>query len=134
MRRPALSLATRIFLGQAAVLCTFGVVALFSVSELHRSQQEMRLVGQGYLQLLQDTAALESFQKNQAQETSQIARERNSETRAALIQLAPRTFPPLLRQRLASAQATLGAMRLDTPSDEGRTLEELAGRLEQLVR
>jgi two-component system NtrC family sensor kinase len=134
MRRPALSLATRIFLGHAAVLCTFGVVALFSVSELHRSQQEMRLVGQGYLQLLQDTAALESFQKNQAQETSQIARERNSETRAALIQLAPRTFPPLLRQRLASAQATLGAMRLDAPSDEGRTLEELAGRLEQLVR
>ena len=58
MQRPALSLATRIFLGHAAVLCTFGVVALFSVSELHRSQQEMRLVGQGYLQLLQDAAAL----------------------------------------------------------------------------
>ncbi len=134
MRRPTLSLATRIFLGHAAVLCTFGVVALFSVSELHRSQQEMRLVGQGYLQLLQDVAALESLLKNQVQESAQIARERNTETRAALIQLAPRTFPPLLRQRLAAAQATLGAMRLDAPADEGRTLDELGNRLLQLVR
>jgi two-component system, NtrC family, sensor kinase len=134
MQRPALSLATRIFLGHAAVLCTFGVVALFSVSELHRSQQEMRLVGQGYLQLLQDAAALENYQKYQVQEAAQIAREHNSETRAALIQLAPRTFPPLLRQRLASSQATLGAMRLDAPADEGRTLEEFSGRLLQLVQ
>jgi two-component system, NtrC family, sensor kinase len=133
MRRPALSLATRIFLGHAAVLCTFGVVALFSVSELHRGQQEMRLVGQGYLQLLQETAALESLQKNQVQESTQIARERNTETRAALIQLAPRTFPPLLRQRLASAEATLRAMRLDAPTDERHTLDELQTRLEQLV-
>jgi two-component system NtrC family sensor kinase len=133
MRRPALSLATRIFLGQAAVLCTFGVVALFSVSELHRGQQEMRLVGQGYLQLLQDTAALESLQKNQVQESSQIAREQNEETRAALIQLAPRTFPPLLRQRLASAASTLQVMRLDAPADEEHTLDELGTRLEQLV-
>lgn len=134
MRRPALSLATRIFLGHAAVLCTFGVVALFSVSELHRGQQEMRLVGQGYLQLLQDAAALESFQKNQVQESAQIAREHNGEARAALIQLAPRTFPPLLRQRLASAEATLRAMRLDAPADEGRTLDELGTRLGQLVQ
>jgi two-component system, NtrC family, sensor kinase len=134
MRRPALSLATRIFLGHAAVLLTFGVVALFSVSELHRSQQEMRLVGQGYLQLSQDAAALESFLKNQVQESTQIAREKNLETRAALIQLAPRTFPPLLRQRLASAQGTLQAMRLDAPSDERRTLDELAARLDQITR
>jgi two-component system, NtrC family, sensor kinase len=134
MRRPTLSLATRIFLGQAAVLCTFGVVALFSVSELHRSQQEMRLVGQGYLQLLQDAASLESHLKNQVQESTQIVRERNAEARAALIQLAPRTFPPLLRQRLASTEATLTAMRLDAPADEARTLDELGARLEQLVR
>ncbi len=133
MRRPALSLATRIFLGHAAVLCTFGVVALFSVSELHRGQQEMRLVGQGYLQLLQEAAALENYQKYQAQETAQIAREHNSETRAALIQLAPRTFPPLLRQRLAAAEATLSAMRLDAPADEKHTLDEIQTRLEQLV-
>jgi len=134
MARPALSLATRIFLGHAAVLCTFGVVALFSVSELHRSQQEMRLVAQGYLQLSQDAAALESLLKNQGQDWVQISRERSSEARAALLQLAPRTFPPQLRQRLASAQATLAAMRLDAPSDEARTLDELGTRLEQLSK
>jgi two-component system, NtrC family, sensor kinase len=134
MRRTALSLATRIFLGHAAVLLTFGVVALFSVAELHRSQQEMRLVGQGYLQLSQDAAALESFEKNQVQESAQIAGERNPDTRAALIKLAPRTFPPLVRQRLASALFTLQTMRLDAPEDERRPLEELQVRLEQLSR
>ncbi|HXX32285.1 MAG TPA: ATP-binding protein [Myxococcaceae bacterium] len=134
MQRTALSLATRIFLGHAAVLLTFGVVALFSVAELHRSQQEMRLVGQGYLQLSQDAAALESFEKNQVQESAQIIREQNPETRAALIQLAPRTFPPLVRQRLASALGTLQTMRVDAPADERRPLEDLQTRLEQLVR
>jgi two-component system, NtrC family, sensor kinase len=134
MPRPALSLATRIFLGHAAVLVTFGVVALFSVAELHRSQQEMRLVGQGYLQLSQDAAALESFQKNEVQESAQIAREANAETRAALIQLAPRTFPPLLRQRLAAATATLQALRLDAPADERQTLAELGVRLELIAK
>ena len=134
MRRTALSLATRIFLGHAAVLLTFGVVALFSVAELHRSQQEMRLVGQGYLQLSQDAAALESFEKNQIQESMQIAGEQNPDTRAALIKLAPRTFPPLVRQRLTSALSTLQTMRLDAPSDERHPLEELQARLEQLGR
>jgi hypothetical protein len=62
------SLATRIFLGHAVVLVTFGLLILFSVSELHRNQQEIRLVSQGYLPLTQDAAALESFQRNQAQE------------------------------------------------------------------
>src|SRR5262249_52508819 len=100
-RPPRVSLATRIFLGHAVVLTTFGLLALFSVAELHRNQQEIRLVSQGQL-LAQDAAALDTFQRNQAQETAQIAAERDPETRAALARLAPLTFPPLLRARVSS--------------------------------
>ena len=88
-----MSLATRIFLGHAVVLVTFGLLILFSVSELHRNQQEIRLVSQGYLLLAQDAAALDSFQRNQAQEAAQIAAETDPQTRAALARLAPLTFP-----------------------------------------
>ncbi len=94
-RPPRVSLATRIFLGHAVVLVTFGLLILFSVSELHRNQQEIRLVSQGYLLLAQDAAALDSFQRNQAQEAAQIAAETDPQTRAALARLAPLTFPPL---------------------------------------
>ena len=92
-RPPRVSLATRIFLGHAVVLVTFGLLILFSVSELHRNQQEIRLVSQGYLPLTQDAAALESFQRNQAQEAAQISAETDPQTRAALARLAPLTYP-----------------------------------------
>ena len=80
-----LSLATRIFLGYAVVLVTFGAVSLFSVAELHRNQQEIRLVSQGYLQLSQDAAALETFHTNQDKDTERLLDEQSVETRRALI-------------------------------------------------
>src|SRR3954468_7492045 len=101
-----LSLATRIFLGYAVVLVTFGAVSLFSVAELHRNQQEIRLVSQGYLQLSQDAAALETFHTNQGKETERLMEGQSVETRRALIRLARVSFPPLMSQRLATTRAT----------------------------
>jgi hypothetical protein len=72
-----LSLATRIFLGYAVVLVTFGGVSLFSVAEMRRSQVEHRLVSQGYLHLSQETAAIDTFHKNQAKDTERMLDERN---------------------------------------------------------
>jgi len=46
-----LSLATRIFLGYAAVLVTFALVSAFSVVQMHQNQVEIQLVSQGYLSL-----------------------------------------------------------------------------------
>ena len=97
-----LSLATRIFLGYAVVLVTFGAVSLFSVAELHRNRLEIRLVSQGYLQLSQDAAALETLphQPGQGHRSARWS-EDNVETRRALIPLA-RLYFPSLTQRLAT--------------------------------
>jgi two-component system, NtrC family, sensor kinase len=127
------SLATRIFLGHAVVLVTFGLLILFSVSELHRNQEEIRLVSQGYLPLSQDAAALDSFQRNQAQEAAQIAAETDPQTRAALARLAPLTFPPLLRARLGSLQSTLASMRAGAPSSEQAFLDTVQTRVDHVA-
>src|SRR5690606_10814331 len=97
--RMKLSLATRMFLGQAVVLVAFGAVAIFSVAELRRSQQEMRLVSQGYLQLSQQIAAIETFHTNQARDTERLAGEQSLETRRALIRLSRLYFPPLIDRK-----------------------------------
>jgi two-component system NtrC family sensor kinase len=116
------------------VLVTFGMLTLFSVTELHRNQQEIRLVSQGYLLLAQDAAALDSFQRNQAQEAAQIAAEKDPQTRAALARLAPLTFPPLLRARLSSLESTLEAMRVEAPPSEQAFLAGVRGRVEHVAR
>ena len=46
-----LSLATRIFLGYAVVLVTFGAVSIFAVAEMHRNQGDIRLVSQELTQV-----------------------------------------------------------------------------------
>src|SRR5688572_3891976 len=99
-----LSLATRIFLGYAVVLVTFGLVSLFSVTELHRNRLEIRLVSQGYLQLSQDAAELETFHTTQEKDTERLLEEGNVEARRAFIRLARLYFPPLMSQRLTTAQ------------------------------
>ena len=128
-----MTLATRIFLGHAVVLTTFGLLALFSVGELHRNQREIRLVSQGQL-LAQDAAALDSFQRNQAQETAQIAAERDPETRAALARLAPLTFPPLLRARVASLESTLAGLKEEAPASEREYLDSVQARVDHVAR
>jgi len=113
-----LSLATRIFLGYAVVLVTFGAVSLFSVAELHRNQQEIRLVSQGYLQLSQDAAALETFHTNQAKDTERLLDEQSVETRRALMRLSRMYFPPLMTQRLATARAKARDILTFAPTGE----------------
>ncbi|HZJ55023.1 MAG TPA: ATP-binding protein [Myxococcaceae bacterium] len=129
-----MSLATRIFLGHAVVLVTFGLLILFSVSELHRNQQEIRLVSQGYLPLVQDAAALDSFQRNQAQEAAQISAEADPQTRAALARLAPLTYPPLLHARLSSLEATLSSLRTTAPASERSFLDAVQARVDHVAR
>jgi two-component system NtrC family sensor kinase len=121
MSPPALklSLTTRIFLGYAVVLVTFGAVSLFSVTELRHSQVEIRLVSEGYLQLSQTVAAIETFQANQAKDTERLRDEQSVETRRALIRLARLYFPGLMAQKLDDGQAT-AAKLLDFAPDSER--------------
>ncbi len=127
-----LSLATRIFLGYAVVLVTFGAVSLFSVAELHRNQQEIRLVSQGYLQLSQDAAALETFHTSQGKDTERLLDEQSVETRRALIRLARLYIPPLMSQRLATTRATAREILTYAPESELTFVRELESRFEEL--
>ena len=100
-----LSLATRIFLGYAAVLLTFGAVSLFSVTEMHRNQEDMRLVSEGYLHLSQTGAQIESFFKNHQRDLERISDEKNTETRRRLLRLAQLYFPSQMSSMLGEGRA-----------------------------
>lgn len=127
-----LSLATRIFIGYAVVLITFGAVSLFSVTELHRNQIEIRLVSEGYLGLSQIASALENLQKNQAEETSRLRDEPNVVNRRWLIQLSRRYFFEGVGQKIdAGLAATLGMMEF-APESEKRFIAELGQKFSVL--
>ncbi|MCP3100049.1 ATP-binding protein [Myxococcus sp. K15C18031901] len=128
-----LSLATRIFLGYAVVLVTFGLVSLFSVAELHRNRLEIRLVSQGYLQLSQDAAEMEMNHANQQKNTARVLEEDSPETRRAIIRLA-RIYVPttLMTQRLANARKRAEEVRAEAPASEVPFIRELEARMVEL--
>ncbi|MET0404656.1 MAG: ATP-binding protein [Cystobacter sp.] len=127
-----LSLATRIFLGYAVVLVTFGAVSLFSVAELHRNQLEIRLVSQGYLQLSQDAAALDSFHVNQEKETERLLEETSVEKRRALILLARLSGPAFMSERLRQTLARAREVRDLAPTGEVPFVRDMEARLREL--
>jgi signal transduction histidine kinase len=127
-----LSLTTRIFLGYAVVLVTFGAVSFFSVTELRRSQLEIRLVSEGYLGLSQTVAAIETFQANQAKDTARLRDEPNVETRKALIRLARLYFPGLMADRVQSGITTTRRVLEFAPAAERPFIEDLARKFDEL--
>jgi signal transduction histidine kinase len=127
-----LSLTTRIFLGFAVVLVTFVGVSLFSVSELHRSQVEIRLVSEGYLSLSQTVAALETYLAYQSKDMERLRDEENAETRRALIRLQRPYFPSLITERLEAGRATAHRVRELAPESEQRFVEDVTRKLDEL--
>jgi two-component system NtrC family sensor kinase len=127
-----LSLATRIFLGYAVVLVTFGAVSLFSVTEMHRNQVEFRLVSEGYLHLSQDAAAIETFHKNRERDTARLRDERNVDTRRALIRLSRLYFPGLMAEKIRAGQKTVKAVADFAPDSEKEFVIEVAGKFDDL--
>ncbi|MCY1021502.1 sensor histidine kinase [Pyxidicoccus sp. MSG2] len=127
-----LSLATRIFLGYAVVLITFGMVSLFSVTELHRNRLEIRLVSQGYLQLSQDAAELETFHTTQEKDTERMLDESSVEARRAYIRLARLYYPPLMSQRLTDAQVKAREVLAFAPASEVPFIRGLENRFGEI--
>lgn len=128
-----LSLATRIFLGYAVVLVTFGAVSLFSVRELHRGQIEIRLLSEGYLALSQSAATLESFQKNQANDTTRLREQSDVAVRRMMIQLARRYFFEQMDRQLEEALALTRRLEEFAPDDETIFILDARRRLLELV-
>ncbi|MCA3011290.1 MAG: HAMP domain-containing protein [Myxococcaceae bacterium] len=127
-----LSLATRIFLGYAVVLVTFGAVSLFAVRELHRGQLEIRLLSEGYLALSQSAATLESFQKNQANDTARLRDQADLTMRRMMIQLARQYFFEQMDQQLEEALAITRRLEEFAPAEERGFIDDVQRRLEEL--
>jgi two-component system NtrC family sensor kinase len=127
-----LSLATRIFLGYAVVLVTFGAVSIFAVAEMHRNQGDIRLVSQGYLHLSQDSAALDTFHKNQEKDNERLFEEKSLETRRALIRLSRLYFPPLIEQRLEGARQKSREILDFAPDSEALFVRDVEQRFAEL--
>ncbi len=127
-----LSLTTRIFLGYAVVLVTFGAVSGFSVFTLRQNQVEIRLVSEGYLGLSQTVAAIETFQANQAKDTARLRDEPSVETRKALIRLARLYFPGLMAGRLQSGRETATRVLEFAPEAERPFVTDVAKKFDEL--
>ena len=127
-----LSLTTRIFLGYAVVLVTFGAVSGFSVLTLRQNQVEIRLVSEGYLGLSQTVAAIETFQANQAKDTERLRDENSVETRKALIRLARLYFPGLMAGRLQSGKETALQVLEFAPDAEKPFVTDVAKKFDEL--
>ena len=127
-----LSLATRIFLGYAVVLVTFGGVSLFSVTEMHRNQVEFRLVSDGYVPLFEDVTTIQGMHSRRESDTKRIREEQNDQTRKALIRLARLYFPGLITERVEAARKNAIRVLDFAPDDEKPTVAEVAQRLTEL--
>ena len=89
-----LSLATKIFLGFALVVGTFGAVSAYSVITLHRVGEGIRVVSQAYLPLTTVAAQVETFHKNRARDMQRLLDEKDVRTQRTLIHLAERLYYP----------------------------------------
>lgn len=127
-----LSLATRIFIGYAVVLVTFGAVSLFSVTELHRNQIEIRLVSEGYLSVSQVASTIENLQKNQADDTAQLGSAANVTKRRLLVQLSRRYFFESVNQKIEIGLATTLRMLEFAPDSEKPFIADLGQRFQTL--
>ncbi len=128
-----LSLATRIFLGYAAVLVTFALVSTFSVIEMHQNQVEIQLVSQGYLRLSLDTAAINALHKGVEQQTEGLFEEGSAEKRRTWMGFE-RAYFSEISERMGEAQATARGIRDFAPASEAPFIQELEQKLGDLRR
>src|SRR5439155_516705 len=82
------SIATKVFLGFAAVLVMSGAVSLFGIVQMHRIGQGLSLVSSGYFPLTRIAGSLEAFQKERERSTDGLLAEADPAQRASLIGLA----------------------------------------------
>src|SRR5260370_19773515 len=129
-----LSLATGICRGYAVVVATFADVSIFSVAEMHRNQQELRLVSEGYLHLSQDAAAIDTLHQNREKETERLVDEQGVETRRALIRIARLYYPRVMAQRISAAREKAIVILGFAPAFEASFVRDMAQRLGELER
>lgn len=124
-----LSIATRIFLGFAAVVTVFGAVSAFSVWRMQSIGADIRLVSEGYLPLAKVTTQIETIHKNKQRDTDRLLEEREPRAQRILIKLARLYFPRILRERLNEGKELVAGARLLAAEREQGFLQEIEASL-----
>ncbi|HEY0840014.1 MAG TPA: ATP-binding protein [Vulgatibacter sp.] len=129
-----LSIATRIFLVFAAVVTVFGAVSSFAVWRMHAVGADIRLVSEGYLPLTKVAAQLETFHKNKQRDTDRLLEEKDPRAQRILIKLARLYYPRIVREKLTQGRLLVTETRRFGRASEIPFLDEIEGRLEDLIR
>jgi len=125
-----LSVSSKVFLGFAAVIGTFGAVTLFGVREMHVVGQGLALVSQAYHPLTRLSAQLESSFRESEQATSRLHGEDDPRTRRALLALALDAPPRAAREKVRVAREVVARARELAPDrSESSFLDRVDGLL-----
>src|SRR5690606_40794098 len=124
-----LSIATRMFLGFAAVVTVFGAVSAFSVWRMQAIGNDIRLVSEGYLPLAKVATQLETIHKNKQRDTDRLLEEREPRAQRILIKLARLYFPRIARERLNEGKELVARARSLSGAREQVYLQEIEARL-----
>ncbi|HUB10046.1 MAG TPA: ATP-binding protein [Myxococcales bacterium] len=106
-----LSVATKIFLGFAVVLCAFGSVSITSIWSLHRLGSDLAIVSECYLPLSSAIANIELLQKNKERDTDRLLSEKDRAAERAFMGYSRLYFPKMMRDRVQAARAVLTRSR-----------------------
>src|SRR5713226_3079364 len=127
-----LSIATKVFLGFAAVLVMSGAVSLFGIVQMHRIGQGLSLVSSGYFPLTRIAGSLEAFQKERERSTDRLLAEADPAQRASLIALDRTYFARIADERLARAREQIQAAREGASARDRAALDRIDARLQLL--
>lgn len=127
-----LSIATRIFLGFAAIVTVFGAVSAFSIARMQGIGADIRLVSEGYLPLAKVATQLETIHKNKQRDTDRLLDEKDPRAQRVLIKLARLYFPRIIREKLREGRDLVAEARLLASDKERVFLEEVEERLQGL--
>jgi len=126
-----LTIATKVFLGFAAVLVMSGAVSLFGIVQMHRIGDGLALVSSGYFPVTRITASLEGFQRERERSTDRLLAERDPAQRSSLIGV-DRTFSRIAEDHLARAREQLQPAREGKSARDRAALDRIDARLQLL--
>jgi two-component system, NtrC family, sensor kinase len=127
-----LGVASKVFLGFAAVLVTSGLVSVFGIVQMHRIGQGLSLVSTGYFPLTRIAGSLEAFQKERERSTEHLLDERDPAQRNALLSLDRTYFARVVGERLSRAKEQINVAREGASSRDREALDRIDARLQLL--
>src|SRR5438067_3239487 len=131
-REMRLSIATKVFLGFAAVVVMSGAVSLFGIVQMHRIGQGLALVSSGYFPLTRIAASLEGFQRERERSTDGLLAERDPAQRKSLVGLDRTYLSRVAEDHLTRAREQLQLAREGASARDRAALDRIDARLQLL--